>query len=154
MDLDVIQREADAYFERNKARMSYQSPSNGIQLFSEFYDRCSDKVHIQDFFEVGCSAGFNLAYLSQKYQMHCYGIDPSPLAVEYGQKHFMRDGHLIEIKCGFSNCLTYADSSFDAVYLGFCLYQVERGLLFKTFSECDRVLRGGYLINYRFRYPS
>ena len=42
--------------------------------------------------------------------------------------------------------ICYKDDSFDLVIFGFCLYLIDRNLLFKSISEADRVLRdGGYL---------
>ena len=43
---------------------------------------------------------------------------------------------------------------FDVVILGFCLYLVDRELLFKTISEVDRTLKqGGYLVITDFETP-
>lgn len=36
--------------------------------------------------EVGCSYGYNLAYLKDKYGFDCKGIDPSNKAILYGKK--------------------------------------------------------------------
>lgn len=87
--------------------------------------------------------------------MECHGIEPSQKAIDY-REELIRKNQLKKIKLqqGFADFLPYEDSYFDAVYIGFCLYQHDRNSLFKSLSETDRVLkRGGVCVITDFDTP-
>ena len=92
--------------------------------------------------EIGCGQGQNLAALSNRVPIVGHGIDPSEEAIAEGAVRFPS----LVLRKGTADALPYADESFDVVWFGFCLYLVDRSLLFRTISEADRVLRDGGLI--------
>ena len=60
----------------------------------------------------------------------------------------------LNLKVGSSDNLDFDDLFFDVIILGFCLYLVDRNLIFKTVSEIDRTLKeGGILIINDFDTP-
>lgn len=69
--------------------------------------------------------------------MFLYGIDPSKKSIEDGRDKFPK----INLSEGTSDLLNFNNNIFDIVYVGFCLYVVDRELIFKTISEIDRVLK-------------
>lgn len=86
--------------------------------------------------------------------VECCGIDPSLQAIEYGNKKAGVDGLGVHLTHGFSDELPFEDETFDMLYLGFCLYQVERKYLFKSLMEADRVLKpGGFCVITDFDTP-
>lgn len=151
----VIKQEADAYFSRNRNQMENTECAIGINIFEKFYEKIRTDFEINRVLEIGCSGGYNLIYLNKKYQLECYGIEPSQQAVDYGSEKVRQLGlNNVFLKQGFSHYLPYDDNSFDVVYLGFCAYQVDRKYLFKTFEETDRVLKcGGFCVITDFDTP-
>lgn len=94
--------------------------------------------------------------MAKKYKdMECYGIEPSKKAIDHGNAMLkQRNIEKVGLRQGYSDELPYSDAFFDMVYLGFCLYQVDRNKLLKTISECDRVLKkGGYCVITDFDTP-
>ena len=60
----------------------------------------------------------------------------------------------LNLKQGTSDQIEFDNQYFNVVILGFCLYLVDRELLFKTISEVDRTLKqGGYLVITDFETP-
>lgn len=138
--------EGDAYFERNITIYENGSISKGISLFDNFID----KNHIMKakILEIGCCSGNNLVHFYKKYNFEGYGIEPSTEAVEYGNSCMKEHGisDMIKLYKGTSDELPFQNSEFDIVYIGFCLFWIDRSFLFKTISEVDRVLKtGGYI---------
>lgn len=98
--------------------------------------------------EIGCSSGYNLAYLCQKHNFKGFGIEPSAQAVQVGNEwaaaHPDVDLHLVR---GTSDELPFEDAMFDIVMFGFCFSWTDRRHLHRAVSEADRVLRsGGFLL--------
>lgn len=92
--------------------------------------------------EIGCGQGNNLAALSALTPVEAHGLEPSQDAVHMGAARFPS----LALQTGSADALPYADNSFDLVWFGFCLYLVDRALLFKVVAEADRVLRDGGLL--------
>lgn len=154
VDRQIIQKEADAYFLRNKEVIDKTECSAGMRVFGEFYDECRDTLKIKNMLEVGCCTGYNLMFMNKRYGITASGIEPSPKAVEYGKEKIFEQRLNVEIKQGFADKLPYADGVFDLVYLGFCMYQVDRDTLFYTLAETDRVVkRGGICVITDFDTP-
>lgn len=148
------EKEADAWFYRNRAYLEQTPCSAGIKFFSDFYDRCSSISRIRTVLEVGCTNGYNLIYLNKKYGFSACGIDPSSQAVESGNASITEQGLQIVLEQGFADDLPYERESFDMVYLGFCLYQIDRTVIPQVVSEADRVLReGGFCVITDFDTP-
>jgi ubiquinone/menaquinone biosynthesis C-methylase UbiE len=99
--------------------------------------------------EVGCSNGYRLNLLKEKYSIDGYGIDPSLEAIEKG-KALYPDIQLIQ---GTADNLLFKDTAFDIVIMGFCLYLCDRNDLFKIAFEADRVLKNNGLLIILDFYP-
>lgn len=86
--------------------------------------------------EVGCGAGQNLRALEALVPgVTCFGIDPSPVAIQRAQALAPHHGLEVATADGIP-----FDGPFDVVFFGFCLYLCDRVLLHKTVAEADRVL--------------
>ena len=151
-----MESEGDAYFERN--RQAECSLSKAAQFLSEFIKKnpnISSGGGGKNLLEVGCAGGHNLIYLSQNFDLKCYGIEPSQKAVEYGN-NIIRQKEItkVELLCGTSDNLPYEDNSMDFVILGFFMCYLNRNTVLKTVAEADRVLkRGGFLVIQDFDVP-
>ncbi len=142
-----LNSEGDSWFDRNKDT-PYKGKNTGLDFFIPFINK-KNKI-----LEIGCSNGNNLNYLNDKlpdYELDLCGIDPSKKSIESGNQMYQK----INLKVGTSDQLEYDDNFFDIVICGFCLYLVDRNLIFRTVSEIDRILiEGGYLIIVDFDVPS
>jgi SAM-dependent methyltransferase len=132
------QGEADAWFSRNQAQLAAPSV-----LRSEVVQRIASHLSCQPsrVLEIGCGQGGNLVELRRLAPIQGCGIEPSALAVEQSRVH---PG--IDVRCGTSDALPWPDGHFDLAWFGFCLYLVDRPLLFRSVAEADRVLRDGGLL--------
>ncbi len=146
----VLKNEGNAWFDRNKNALSKQKHSKGFELISSFL-----KVNQSLFsggvtlLEVGCSYGYNLAFINEEFGWKCIGIEPSENAVDYGNRLWNKKD--ITLYVGTSDNLAIEEESIDILVFGFCLYNVERHCFMKTLSEADRVLKeGGFLCIYDF----
>lgn len=96
--------------------------------------------------EVGCGAGQNLRALESIVPgITCFGIDPSPVAIQRAQA--VAPHHVLEVAT--SDDIPF-DGPIDLVFFGFCLYLCDRALLHKTVAEADRVLSFGQREQPRF----
>lgn len=138
--------EPDAWFYRNKNIIVAKGEvSEGTKLLSEFLEKATLDTDWskKSILEIGACYGYNLKYLSDKFDVTCYGIDPSGEAVKYGNEKF-KSINLIQ---GSAENLPYDDEKFYIVIMGFCMYEIERRYLMRAVSEADRVLKeGGYLM--------
>jgi ubiquinone/menaquinone biosynthesis C-methylase UbiE len=125
--------EGDAYYERNRGDNSRREDWQGI--LSDVWERLP--IQPTNMLEVGCGAGDNLAFLSEKYGVDAYGLEPSRKAVEEGNKLFPG----LKLRVGAASALPYGDGEFDCLFFGFCLYMCDRTALFTIVREADRVLR-------------
>ena len=126
--------EGDAWYSRNQISLNQIKESPELGLLSKYIQ---DEYKI---LEIGCSDGTKLNCLKSLIKTQgnsFYGIDPSNLAIEEGNNNFTD----IELLVGSSDYLPYENNYFDMVIVGFCLYLVDRDLIFKTVSEIDRVLK-------------
>ncbi len=152
---EYLEREGDAYFERNFDAQKVHGESIGVKLFYNFI-LCQVRggvyaIRDKKVLEIGCCYGYNLAYLESQCDFKCYGVEPSPKAVSYGKQIFKDK---IEIIQGTADELRFEDEFFDVVIVGTCLYQVDRVLLEQVLKEIDRVLvRGGFLVISDFDTP-
>ena len=140
-----LNKEGDRWFKRNLNRDS----RNFIDINS-FIPLIKDKDKI---LEIGTSDGTKLDYLSRKIpslNLSLFGIDPSYESINAGCDLYPN----LNLKQGTSDQIEFDNQYFDVVILGFCLYLVDRELLFKTISEVDRTLKqGGYLVITDFETP-
>jgi ubiquinone/menaquinone biosynthesis C-methylase UbiE len=93
--------------------------------------------------EIGCSYGWRVNRIREKYGCKCSGIDPSGVAIIQGKSVFPD----LDLVVGVAEDLPYRDGEFDLVIFGWCLYTCAREGLFKIAYQADRVLsKLGYLI--------
>ena len=116
------------------------------QMLSEW---CNPyKKDVKRILEIGAGNGVPLAYLCNVLDAQGVGIEPSPKAVENWPliRGDVAGGAFTTLKVGLASELPFEDKSFDLVIFGFCLYLVDRSLLYQAIAEADRVLRdGGFL---------
>ena len=141
-----IQGEGDSYFERNKHQLVGSVDEDIICRITTSLS--AFKKDINSIFEVGCSSGLKLQKLCQYFGASGFGIDPSSLAIEAGNKVFNDTGQTeIKLHVGTADAIPAKNNEFDLVFFGFCLYLVDRQDLYKSFAEADRVLKqGGFLV--------
>ena len=139
-DQVFLETEGDAWFERNKASVNSKSSLHAIKTIKRVLQHY--KNNINNVLEIGCANGVKLFDLCSFFKAAGSGIDPSAAAVKNG-KELYKD---LMLSVSTASKLTFKDNSFDLVYFGFCLYLVDRNLLFKAVTEADRVLKeGGFL---------
>jgi ubiquinone/menaquinone biosynthesis C-methylase UbiE len=142
-----LKEESDNWFIRNKE--SLKNLTKYIDI-DEILDYVKENNNI---LEIGCANGTKLNYIQQKLpnlNISLFGIDPSIKSIEDGNLNFNK----IKLEIGTSDFLNYEDNFFDIVIVGFCLYLVDRELIFKTVSEIDRVLKQkGFLVITDFEPP-
>ena len=100
--------------------------------------------------EIGCSSGKRLNLIKNAFSADCWGIDPSPKAIEAGKKEYSE----ISLNVGTADCLPYDDNSFDIIIFGFCLYLCDRNDLFKIAYEADRCLKNEGTLVIKDFYPT
>jgi len=137
-----LSSEGNAWFERNKKTINEKETDHIINCISEL-DLKPKKI-----LEIGCSNGYRLDKLRQRYGADCFGLDPSLEAIEQGRLAFDK----IHLSQGTADVLEFKANEFDLVIIGFCLYLCDRNDLFKIAAEVDRVLADkGYLAILDFR---
>ena len=133
--------EGDNWFLRNMDT-SHDALSQDIcQIFQTLSNVKDD---ISSVLDVGCSSGMKTKQLANYFTASGFGLDPSSLAID---KAKTLEDVTLNFKVGISSDLQYENDQFDLVYFSFCLYLIDRELIFKSIAEADRVLRpGGYLV--------
>lgn len=92
--------------------------------------------------EVGCSGGWRLNWLKQKYNCQCAGVDPSAEATEYGKGAYPG----IDFVQGTA-AKPNIQGSFDLVIINFVFHWVDREMLFASLSSVDSLVAdNGFLI--------
>lgn len=125
--------EADAWFNRNK--VTYSSTANDESQIVEVIREI--ELMPERVLEIGCSNGFQLQFIEREFGCKCYGIDPSPDAIQDGIKTYPN----LHLKTGTADNLPFEDGFFDTIIFGFCLYLCDREDLFKIAYEADRCLQ-------------
>jgi ubiquinone/menaquinone biosynthesis C-methylase UbiE len=139
--------EGNAYHRRNQVVLP--SRQQWLALLSDVWDRIP-LPEGKRILEIGCGSGENLAFLSRKYGVDCYGLEPSREAVKEGSIQFPG----LKLAVGTASKLPYEDGAFDCLLFGCCLYLCDRSALFSIAAEADRVLRpGGALLILDFSPP-
>lgn len=131
--------EGDGWFQRNTASLE-ESRKNREWLYEQIVMEIQEGA---SFLEIGCADGSNLAGILDSKKIKGFGIDPSSEAIQSGREKYPD----LSLSVGSSDSLKFEDSSMNAVWMGFCLYLVDRPFLMPTVSEVDRVLKNnGVLI--------
>ena len=140
-----LDSEGDAWFVRNKEKF------DNINYELDPIVRALSIIHVSKSFgdrkvlEIGCSNGHRLAWLKEKFDLDCYGVDPSGKAISEAKIKGLK------AEIGTADCLKYEKNYFDIIIFGFCLYLCDREHLFRIACEADRVLKKqGWLIIHDF----
>ncbi len=133
-----IEKEGNNFYNRNN---NYFNTNKDI-ILENFKKVSNNKI-----LEIGCSNGWRLEYLLNKFpDNEYYGIDPSSDAVSSNSN--------INLTIGTCDNLNYSDNYFDIILVPFVFMYFDRELLLKSVSEIDRVLKNnGKLIITDF-YPN
>lgn len=143
-----LEGEGDKYFERN------HSPNQGAYDYQNdnLFNACCEVLEHPpsgetdaSLLEIGCGEGARLKLLSNRFNIQCFGVDPSEKAASEANAK-----GVIAFQ-GTADELPFDDACFDIVVFGFCLYLCDREDLFQIASEADRVLKSeGWLIIHDF----
>jgi ubiquinone/menaquinone biosynthesis C-methylase UbiE len=129
-----VKSEGNSWFDRNNRCAKVDSAD--IAIIKKYTKDFTGKI-----LEIGCSNGSKLNVLRGEGE-GC-GIDPSEKAIKEGIATYPD----LNLFVGTSDKLHFQENYFDIVIFGFCLYLVDRELVFRTLSEADRVLKDkGFLI--------
>ncbi len=134
--------EANKWYLRNYSKKKNFIGKSTLLLADWLYPH---RKTIKNIFEVGCSDGRVLDYLSRSLDAKGFGIDPSKKAISAGSKKYKKNS--LKLKLGTSDKLFVKDSSMDLVHFGFCLVWVERKDYFKSIAEADRICKTGGFIS-------
>jgi len=135
--------EGDRWFSRNAAFIS--SPEQIRRDLPLRVLGLSPSYRPRRILEIGCSTGWRLAALRERYGCAVTGVEPSASAIEEGKRLYGAD---FDLRRGLSGELPIpADETFDLVVCAYMLHWVSRDALLRTVAEIDRVLtNGGHLI--------
>jgi ubiquinone/menaquinone biosynthesis C-methylase UbiE len=143
-----LESEGDAWFERNVVQWQPGDGERSDVVLDELTSLFPQPSPDTTLLEVGCGDGARLEWLKENLGFRCSGVDPSGRAVAAA----VVKG--VSAQQGTAERLRFADSSFDIVVFGFCLYLCDREDLFRIAAEADRVLRDpGWLLIHDFFSP-
>ena len=131
----------DEIFENGEGNRWFER--NASVLYAGKYDMVTDMIDMchlspKSIMELGCSNGFRLETLREKYDADCYGMDVSSEAISDGEKKFPNI-HLT--KCSLADA--HADRQFDLVVCNFVLHWIDRKNLFTVVRNIDTFVSGG-----------
>jgi ubiquinone/menaquinone biosynthesis C-methylase UbiE len=125
--------EGDAWFRRNQAELGRPSA-----LRDRLVQSIEPVLHQGDtMVEVGCGTGVHLNALCASRGAQGRGIDPAAEAIAAGSAAFPA----LDLRVGAADTLPFEAASADLLLFGFCLYLVDRTLLWRCVAEADRVLK-------------
>ena len=130
--------EANNYFERNKVTIEKLSAHNDrVMMLLDMYNLKPKSV-----VEIGCSNGYRLSFIHQKYQSKVTGIEPSTHAIRDGKKKYPF------IKFHPCTCeKTNIRETFDLAIIHFVLHWIDRHELFTCIKKIDGLIeKGGFLV--------
>lgn len=131
--------EGDAWYKRTRNKSKLFLDLNFLELYLK-------KKKIEKHLEIGCSDGYKTRQLAERLGSKGYGIDPSEQAISVGktENSKIEGSNKLNLRVGTADDLKfYGDEFFDLVYLGFCMYLIDRELLQKSINKIDRVLISG-----------
>ncbi len=131
--LQFLHVEGDCWLERNSEVLRSRTPENDWVLSN--WEKISCGQSKLNVLEIGCSSGIRLKWLQDRYDAHCFGVEPSLKACELASAQGLKITH------GTADALPFDNGFFDVVIFGFCLYLCDRNELFKIAFEADRVLK-------------
>lgn len=128
--------EGDAWYARNQENLHEGGQDIVLTTLQEA------AVSPTSVLEIGCSNGYRIAGICNRFGARGFGIDPSSKAVADGRCRYPS----LSLEVGTADRLPFADSRFDLVIFGFCLYLVDPRLHLRCVAEADRVLADGGLL--------
>ena len=129
--------ESDNWYERNYNSMYNKKSDDIINIITE------NNLKPTKILEIGCSIGWRLNMLHDKFNCECHGIDLSEKAITEGKILYPH----IKLDICDAKDMKYNNNEFDMVILGYFLYIVDRHELFKIAYQIDRILKNnGYLV--------
>lgn len=132
-----LESEGDNWFERNIGRIGERDP------VSEVIEAAG--IAPTSVLEIGCSNGWRLVKLREKFKCDIMGVEPGRQACIEAAKN-----RVPAINCTAST-LPVNPHSFDMVIYAFCLYLTDPADWFTIVSEGDRSLRsGGHVVIHDF----
>ena len=141
-----VRGEGDAYFERNhgpEGRAPEPAGDLVLQALAALGPQEAERLRDAEILEIGASDGWRLDVLRRRGTGRRHvALDPSAEALRQGRRRFPELG----FARGTADALPFRSDRFDAVIVGFCLYLVDRGDLFRVAAEVDRVLAPGGLL--------
>ena len=130
--------EGDNWYLRNKDKSQ-----NYVDL--DLISKYLNSFEINNYLEIGCSSGYKTFELARRLNSKGFGIDPSAMAILEANKikeTFKDNRNNVTFEVGTSDDLNdFENDFFDLVFVGFCMYLVDRNLLESTYNEIDRVLK-------------
>lgn len=141
------QSEGDAWFKRNRVAVAQRHLPDDDPVLRQLLPLLPAQGETC-LLEIGCGEAHRLAWLQEQRRVRCTGVEPSPEAAAAAAQRGVR------VHRGTAEALPFADSMFDVVVFGFCLYLCDDQDLFRIAAEADRVLRSpGWLLIHDFFSP-
>ena len=134
----------DMIFQNGEGDQWYKRNKGGLSPRADFACKLIEDIgiHPQRIAEVGCSNGYRLEYLRQKYNAQCFGYDISKEAIERGREEFPE----IHLESGAVHEIPVGDP-FDLVICYGVLCWVDRSRLVQSMGTIDALVRrGGALV--------
>lgn len=128
----MLEGEADAMFRRQEHELG--KVDHVTDLIEEM------KLRPTSVLEIGCSNGWRMKKIADRFGSNCLGIEPSADAVAHGR------ARELSIRRGSADQLPTLSGWADLVIYGFCLYLTDPEDWFRIVAEGDRVVRPGGLI--------
>lgn len=139
-----LAEEGDAWYGRNREALASKTDAAQDPVQQALLQA---GLRPRNLLEIGCSDGWRLRQIGQRFGCACSGVEPSAAAVAAARQAAPD----IDIHVGTAERLPFADGAFDMVVYGFCLYLCDRADLFRIVAEGDRVLaEGGHVVIYDF----
>lgn len=127
----------DDWLDRNREKLGEHD------LASEALEKLG--VEPKSILEVGCSNGWRLKKMKDRYNCRAVGIDIAPRALKEAQDA----GH--EVYNASSDKLPFPDNSFDTIIYGYCFCFISPEEWIPTVAESNRCLvDGGIIVVYDF----
>jgi trans-aconitate methyltransferase len=128
-------KEADNWFKRNKNSLG--SKEDLIMFIIELY-----KIKPKKVIEIGCSNGYRLSKIHEKYGSRVVGIEPSQKALKDGKKKWP----FIKFINGMCESFSLKEKV-DLVIINFVFHWISRQNLLECFSRIDKIVENnGYII--------
>ncbi len=136
-----MQGEGDNWYDRNRNYLGLHDPVGDV----------IDELHLNPDYvlEIGCSDGWRLDKLRDKFGCGILGVEPSMKACLAAARR------KVPVHQMTASTLPVTTDGFDLVIYGFCLYLTDPSDWFQIAAEGNRALRnGGYLIIHDFEEPT